>query len=157
MKEFILFLHPMLAVFGIIFSVWTFVEVLNISEKNSKRITFVSVLVAISMLLTWITSGFWYISYYATDKAIILKGPWAFAHSLIMESKEHIFFSVLILSLYVPIISMRNNIVTNKSAQSLMLVVTTLIILLSLALEGAGAIISFGVRMGLIAQALVTP
>ena len=86
----------MFGVFGVIAAVWVFVEVLNISEKNLKRINTACITVALLMVLTWITSGYWYIVYYAGDKALILKGPWAFAHNLIMESKEHVFFVVLI-------------------------------------------------------------
>lgn len=157
MKESILFLHPALAVLGVIAAVWVFVEVLNVSGKNLKRINIASILVAVSMVLTWITSGYWYIVYYATDKALILKGPWAFAHSLVMESKEHIFFSALILSLFLPIISHKNNLLQNKSARVLMYVVTILIILVALLLEGAGAIISFAVRMSLLNGTVIAP
>ncbi|HEY4509187.1 MAG TPA: hypothetical protein VJC13_02815 [Candidatus Paceibacterota bacterium] len=150
MKEFILFLHPMLGVFGVITAVWVFVEVLNVSERNLKRINIASILTAILMVLTWITSGYWYIVYYAGDRALILKGPWAFAHNLVMESKEHVFFIVLVLSLFLPIVTKSNNLLENKPARSLVLTLTVLIVLISLALEGAGGIISFAVRMSLL-------
>lgn len=150
MKEALLFLHPALAVFGVIASVWVFVEVLNASEQNRKRINVSSMLVAIFMVLTWITSGFWYITYYSVDKALILKGPWAFAHTILMESKEHIFFGILILALFLPFISRRNNVAENASARILLLTLSVLIILSSLLLESAGATISFAVRMSLL-------
>lgn len=150
MKEFLLFLHPTLAVFGVLASVWVFVEVLNISEKNQRRIERASLLVTLFMVLTWITSGFWYIVYYAADKALILKGPWPFAHSIIMESKEHLFFGILILALFLPIISRKNDLLNNPSARFLILTVTVLIVLCSLLLEGSGAVISFAVRMSLL-------
>jgi hypothetical protein len=151
MKEFILFLHPMLAVFGVITAVWVFVEALNVSEKNLKRITTANVLTAVFMFFTWVTSGYWYITYYAADKALILKGPWAFAHTLVMETKEHVFFATLVLALLMPIVSYRNNINQNKSARRLILWLAALVVLTSLALEGAGAIISFAVRMSMVA------
>lgn len=146
----------MLAVFGVITAVWAFVEVLNISEKNLKRINTAGILTAIFMVLTWITSGFWYITYYAADKALILKGPWSFAHNLLMESKEHVFFIILILSLLLPIVSIKNNLIENKSARTLVLAITTIIILGSLMLEGAGAVISFAVRMSLLGNGVVS-
>ncbi len=150
MKEFLLFLHPALAVFGVISAVWVFVETLNVSEKNLKRIDFSSMLVAVFMTLTFITSGFWYITYYASDKALILKGPWAFAHTILMESKEHIFFGIFLLALFLPFISRRNNLLENTSARSFILIISVLIVLSSLLLESAGATISFAVRMSLI-------
>jgi len=149
MEQFILILNLMFAIFGFITTVWFFVEILNISENNLKRINIASFSTTIFMIFTWITSGYWYIVYYASDKALILKGPWAFAHSLIMESKEHIFFIILILSLFLPIISIKNNLLNNKKARSLVLVLASLIIFSSLMLEIAGAIISFAVRMSL--------
>ena len=86
-----------------------------------------------------------------------MKGPWAFAHSLVMDSKEHIFFNILVLSLFLPIVTFRNNLVNSKSARILVLVLVTLIILGSLALEGAGSIISFAVRIGLLNNGAVSP
>lgn len=140
----------MLAVIGVLAAVWVLVETLNASPSNVKRINKASMVVAASMVLTWITSGYWYVTYYASDKALILKGPWAFAHSLVMESKEHIFFMILVLALFLPFVTMKNDLVTNKSARTLVVVVTALIILSALALEGAGAVISFAVRMSLL-------
>lgn len=150
MKEFILFLHPIFSVFGVITTVWVLVEILNTSDRNSKRISVASVMTSLFMTLTWITSGYWYIVYYATDKTLILKGPWAFAHSLVMETKEHVFFSILILSLLLPMIALRNNLATNKPARMLVYVVTVLIIFSAIALEGTEALISFAVRMSLL-------
>ena len=141
----------MLAVLGVITAVWVFVEVLNVSEKNLKRINMANILTAVFMFFTWVTSGYWYITYYAADKALILKGPWAFAHSLVMETKEHVFFATLILALLLPIVSYRNNLNQNKPARTLILWLAALVVLTSLALEGAGAVISFAVRMSMVA------
>ena len=81
-----------------------------------------------------------------TEKAIILKGPWPWAHDLVMETKEHLFFVPLILGLYLPIAAARN-LAASKGARAVVITVATLVVLNSLAVEGAGAIINYGVKV----------
>jgi hypothetical protein len=35
-----------------------------------------AVLVTVFICLAWILGGYWHVTYYAPEKAIILKGPW---------------------------------------------------------------------------------
>jgi len=102
------------------------------------------------MVITCVVGGYWYVTYYAADKAIILAGPWPMAHTVVMEFKEHLFFATLILSLLLPIVIWSNNIVSNRGVRMLVLVIAALVVLTSFAIEGAGAMISMAVRMGLI-------
>lgn len=150
MKEIFLLLHPALGVLSVIAAVWVIVETINASTNNLRRIRIAALSSAILMFLTWVTSGILYVSYYAAEKAIILKGPWPFAHSLFMESKEHLFFMTLVLSLLLPIAARMNNLVDSKQARILIITIAGLIVLSGLALEGAGAMISLGVKMGLL-------
>ncbi len=142
-------LHPTFGSLAILAAVWTFVETLNAREANRKRIEQGAYLTAILMVVTWVAAGYWYVVYYATDKAIILNGAWPFAHNLFMESKEHAFFITLVLSLLLPIIVKFENVAANHKARTLVLFVTALIALSSFAIEGAGALISMAVRVGL--------
>jgi hypothetical protein len=135
MKELILLVHPMLGMIGIVGAVWAIVETLNASQSNLFRIKIASFVVAVSMFFTWIASGIFYVTYYAADKAIILKGPWPFAHSFFMESKEHLFFITLVLSLLLPIIAQMKNIVSSKQTRILFVVVASLIIASGMAIE----------------------
>ncbi|MFA6608619.1 MAG: hypothetical protein WCT07_01795 [Candidatus Paceibacterota bacterium] len=150
MKEILLLLHPTFGVLGIIAAVWVIVEVINSSQSNQSRIRIASVMIFILMVLTWITGGYFYVFYYAADKAIILNGPWPFAHSLLMESKEHIFFMTLVLSAFLPIVSRMKNIITSRQTRILIISTATLIVISGLALEGAGAIIAAGAKLGLL-------
>jgi len=149
-KELLLFLHPAFGVFGIFSALWVFVDALNANEHNIKRIRIASFCVAFFMVATWIVGGYWYVTFYGAEKAIILKGPWSFAHNLFMEVKEHLFFAVLLLSLYLPVVAIGNNIYKNKVAKKMMLTVAGLIIVFSLLLESAGAIINSGVKLSLL-------
>jgi predicted membrane channel-forming protein YqfA (hemolysin III family) len=87
--------------------------------------------------------------YYGADKAIILKGPWPFAHSFFMEMKEHVVIMLLLLATYLPIAA-SDNLVMNKAARKIVLWVTGLIVMIGVAMDGSGAIIAMGVKVGLL-------
>jgi hypothetical protein len=149
MSHFFLMSH---AVFGSLVGlagVWLFVDVLNAKEENQARIRTTGLIIAILMWLTYLLAGYLYVAHYGPDKAIILKGPWAFAHDFFMESKEHVVMMLLLLATYIAIIT-RNNLAVNKGARKITLWSTALLILVAVAMEGAGAIISMGVRVGLL-------
>lgn len=149
MNEIILFAHATFGVLGILGSVWIFVETLNASEANTARIRAVAWAVATFILLSWILGGYWYVQFYGPDKALILKGPWPWAHKLVMEIKEHAFFIPLLLALYLPLAA-RDKLVSSPAARTMVLSVATLIVLSGLAIEGAGAIVSYGAKIALI-------
>ena len=142
-------IHPTTGALAILAAVWVFVEVLNASEQNLLRVWCSSITTTVLMVITWIVGGYWYVVYYAADKATILAGPWPFAHNLVMETKEHLFFVTLILSFLLPIVVKTNDLARNRGARTLVLTIAALIVLSSFATEGAGAFISMAVRMGL--------
>lgn len=148
MSGLILLSHPVFGVLGIILAVWVFVDTLNASAANAGRIRGVANAVAILMVLAWIFGGYWYVSFYGADKAVILEGPLPWAHSVVMETKEHVFFITLVLAILLPIAA-RANLAANKTARTMVLVVSALVALSGLAIEGAGAVISFGAKAAL--------
>ncbi len=151
MKELLLMTHVLLGVFCLITSVWVFVDVLQASEANRARIGWLSRACALSMGLSFLLAGYWYVVHYPADKALILKGPWPFSHNFFMETKEHLVILLLLLTMYLPIAA-ANNLVNNKSARQLVLCVAGLVVLLSLAMEGEGAFIAMGVKVALLAH-----
>jgi cytochrome c oxidase assembly factor CtaG len=102
------------------------------------------------MWIAFLIAGYWYVFSYPTDKAIILKGPWPFAHSFFMETKEHLVILLLMLVTYLPIVA-ANNLSANKNARRVVLWVAGLVVVLALTMEGEGATIAMGVKMGLLA------
>jgi hypothetical protein len=151
MTEIILMLHVFFGMLCIFAALWVFVDTLNASEKNLRRIRWLSIIAAVAMWLAFIAGGYWYVVYYPADKAIILKGPWPFAHKYFMETKEHLVIMLLLLATYLPIAS-SNNLAANKDARRLVLWVAALVPLLGLMIEGHGAIISIGVKVALLAK-----
>lgn len=148
-NESILMLHPTFGILAIIATVWVFVETLNASEKNAGRIGNAGVLAAILMWLAYIVGGYWYVVHYGGDKAIIKAGPWPVAHSFFMETKEHVFLMLLLLTTFLAIL-VRGDVV--KATRNLVLWVSGLVVLMGLAMEGAGAFISMGVKVALLAK-----
>ena len=149
MIEFFLMTHVLFGMLCIVMAVWVFVDVLNISETNYSRIKIMTYGVTAVMWLSYLIAGYWYVVYYGADKAIILKGPWPFAHSFFMEMKEHVVIMLLLLATYLPIAA-SDNLVMNKAARKIVLWVTGLIVMIGVSMDGSGAIIAMGVKVGLL-------
>jgi hypothetical protein len=149
MSDLILFAHPTFGVLAIIAAVWVFVEALNASEANAGRTRVAAYAVALFMFLAFVLGGYWYTHFYAPEKAIILGGPWPWAHTFIMETKEHLFFIPLILALYLAIVA-GGKLASNKSARTMVMAVAALIVFSGLAIEGAGATINYGVKVAFV-------
>jgi len=105
--------------------------------------------VAIFMVAAWILGGYWYLHFYPVERAIILHGPWPFAHNVFMETKEHLFLMTLILSFYLPIAAW-DKLASSAAARRMVLCIAALIALSGLAIEGSGAVIDHGVKVELL-------
>lgn len=149
MTQILLMLHPLLGMLAFIAAGWVCVDCLHPGETTAARIRTLSTATAVLMWATYLIAGYWYVVYYGPEKSIILQGPWPFAHKFVMETKEHIFFALLILGTYLPIAA-RDTRSGSAPARKLTGMVAGLIVLLTLMMEGYGAIISMGVKMGLL-------
>ena len=149
MREFLLMIHPTTGALAIFCAIWFMVEVLNASESNRGRTRLAALSSMWLMVATYIAGGYWYVVYYAADKAVILKGAWPFAHTFFMEAKEHAFFITLILSIYLVIVARKEDFVRSRSARVLAVWIGLLVIASAFAAEGAGSLVAMGVRMGL--------
>jgi hypothetical protein len=150
MNELVLMAHVMFGVACLVTTLWVFVDTLNVSEANQGRICKMSCAAAVFMWVAFLIAGYWYVFSYPADKTVILKGPWPFAHSFFMETKEHLVILLLLLVTYLPIAA-ANNLSTNKGARRVVLWVAGLVVVLALTMEGEGATIAMGVKMGLLA------
>jgi hypothetical protein len=148
-SDIILLAHSTFGVFGILGAAWVFVDALNARAENVGRIRTMAIATAVFMAATWLVGGYWYVSFYPLDKALILRGPWPFAHTVFMETKEHLFFIPLVLSWYLALAA-RDRLATNAPARKMVLWVAALIVLSGLAIEGSGAIINHGVKVALL-------
>ena len=148
----VMMVHVALGVIGIMFAVTLFMDVLNVNEGNIERIKKLSLAVAVLIVLAYIIGGYWYVFYYGHDRDIIKAGQWPWAHNYFMEVKEHLFFVMLLLSIYLPIAVYRNVPLMEKEKRCLVLGICALIVVLGFFMEGAGGIIGKGVTMGLMGR-----
>jgi hypothetical protein len=151
MNQLILMAHVFFGMACLLAAVWIFVDVLHASAANPARIRRMSRAAAVVMWIAFLIGGYWYVFFYKTDKNIILKGPWPIAHNYFMETKEHFVITLLLLATYLPIAA-SNNLAASKEARRLVLCVAALVAVLALMAEGHGAIISMGVKVGLLAK-----
>ncbi|MFA5072603.1 MAG: hypothetical protein WC539_01690 [Nitrospirota bacterium] len=146
--------HVIFGVLGIITAFWLAVEAANCSVANYRRVKIATVCTTGFMWLAYLFGGWWYVVYYGvgsrSDKAIILSGPWKWAHTFFMEAKEHIFFMIILLSILLPVVVFRNEIFNNRNAKNLTIVIGLTIAVLGLSMESFGAMITKGVKMGLL-------
>lgn len=151
MKEILLMSHVLFGLTCIAAAIWLFVDVLHASPANAARIRGVSRTIAAVMWIAFLLAGYWYVTSYKADKAVILKGPWPFAHNFFMETKEHLAILLLLLTSYLPIVASQD-LAKSLEARRVVLWVTALIALLALTMEGEGGIIAMGVKVGLQAK-----
>lgn len=148
MSTLVMMLHALLGVLFILASLWVLVEAANATAANQERIRIASWLAALLMWLTYLVGGYWYVVHYAPDKAVILKGPWPFAHSVVMEVKEHVLLMLVLLATYLPMVTSAN-LARNPQVRKLTMWVAGLMAAIGLAMDGAGAIISVGAKLAL--------
>jgi hypothetical protein len=149
MNDLILFSHATFGVLGMLAALWVFVEAWNASEANQQRIWRASLAVAAFISLAWVLGGYWYVTLYPAEKAIILQGPWPFAHKVVMETKEHLFFIPLLLALYLPLLT-RIKLAGHAGCRTVVMTVAAFIVLTCLAMEGGGALVNYGVKVAFI-------
>lgn len=147
-SEIILLAHATFGVLALLAAAWVFVDTLNGGELAMRRVRRASALVAALLWLTALFGGYWYVTWYAADKALIQSGPWPLAHAVLMETKEHVFFTLLLLGSYLPIAA-SSAAMPARGVRTLLLTISALIVLLGLAMEGAGAIAALGVKLAL--------
>ncbi len=150
-NELILMMHPAVGVLGILAAVWVFVEVLSAGPGNQSRIRIASLAVTVFIWAAYVAGGYWYVKYYAADKALIKAGPWPFAHGIFMETKEHVFLLLLMIATFLPITAFAYA-SGRQGARNVVLWVSAFVVLVGLAMEGAGAFISMGVKVALLAK-----
>jgi hypothetical protein len=153
-KELMTMPHVLFGVFGILFAVWVAVEAANSTEANQYRLKLASIGTTVFLWLSYLMGGWWYVVYYGaaagnSDKSIILAGPWKWSHSFFMEAKEHIFLILILLSILLPIVIFRNQGFKDKKIRNLTIVIALTIVVLGLGVEGFGAMIGKGIKMGL--------
>ena len=119
---------------------------------SAKRMRFYGIVLLLSLALTYILAGWWYVVYYGADKSIIIGGAMAWAHTVVMETKEHIFISgfwlMVVLGLF-GINSTDEQMQNDNYKRSVALLALTSILGV-IVLDAMGGIIVAGLKAGLL-------
>lgn len=150
-KPVLIGLHLGFAIIGLDAFFWLLGKVQdNVGTPTShRRIALVGTL---GFVLSWLTGGYYYVHYYGNlVKPIIKNGAAPWAHTIIMETKEHIFLFIIPLAITVLFLTM----LTSAEAEQLQVRTQTLwliriIVGLALLIGAFGFIISAAARWGTI-------
>ena len=85
MRDFVLFAHVILGSALIVFPLL----ILLYLKKNPKWLKTLSLLCAAIGWLLLLPAGMLYLTFYPATKTLIKSGAWPWAHSVVMETKEH--------------------------------------------------------------------
>lgn len=83
--------HILLGITAVALSVFVLVALFK-DRVNLKVLKIASTLSLLGFLGSWVLGGYYYVYYYGSNvKPIIKAGDYAWAHKVIMETKEHVF------------------------------------------------------------------
>ena len=145
-------LHAVLGEVGALAFLWVFVEMLSPNESRLNRARVVALLGVIFLLGAWFFGGFYYITEYgAAVKPIIKSGPVPWAHSVITETKEHVFLLLPFLAILTLGLLRRykDEFIQKKNFRIAVLAISGLVVLVAFAMAGMGFLISSGFRAAL--------
>jgi hypothetical protein len=148
-------IHAALGEIGIFAFLWVFVELLNPTEERIKRAKIVACIGTILIFLSWLAGGYYYVKIYGPDvKPMIKEGPQPWAHKVVMETKEHVFLLLPILSLFTVALMKKHDLLNNSEARKSILKLCVLILLIGLSMAFMGYLISTGARTALEAKVI---
>jgi len=100
-------------------------------------------------IIAWITGGYYYVVYYGSNvKPIIKDGPNPWAHSIIMETKEHIFLFLPLLAFVILLVVWLkgDNLQENRSLRNALALVILITLMISVSMALGGIVISGSAR-----------
>lgn len=134
-------LHAGLGELGAMAFLWMLIELLQPTDTRLRRARMAVWIGVTAFLLAWLFGGYYYVvTYGAVIKPIIKAGPLPWTHSVIMETKEHLFLFLPFLAVTVAFA------VRHAQKYKPLLMLTGVIILLALSMAAMGFLISSGYR-----------
>ena len=148
----LVFVHALIAEIGLFAFLWVFVELLNPTETRIRRAKIAAVFGLVCLLIAWLAGGFYYVEVYGSQiKPAIKASDAKWAHSIVMEVKEHVFLFLPILATVVVAMLYKygEEVIERKDARLTVVLLAGLVFLLGFSIVGMGVIISSGYRFAL--------
>ncbi len=146
-------IHAFFGLLAMLAAVWIMAEVRK-KEADYDLVYKLSIFLAAMVWISWITAGWYYVLHYGVDKAVIKAGPMAYGHAFGMETKEHIFYTGLLLATMLPMVvsNLKDRI---KAGQGkIVFHIALLTVLGGLVLDGLAGLISIAAKYSWMAKAL---
>jgi hypothetical protein len=157
MPTFLIGAHAFLGEAGALMFLWVLVELLNPSPERLRRARIVSMLGTFFLIAAWVVGGYYYVKIYGAEiKPIIKGGPMPWAHSIVTETKEHVFLFLPFLAFLAAgmISSVGEKLAENKRLKVALITLCGLIVLFAFAMAALGVTISSGFRSALESKVL---
>src|SRR3989344_7274426 len=141
----LIMIHAVLGEAGALAFLWVLVELLSPTESRIRRARIVALLGTVLLIAAWIVGGYYYVTIYGPDvKPLIKAGPFPWAHSVITETKEHVFLFLPFLAFLTwgLLTRYRDELLENHATRKAVMFVALLIVLMAFAMAGMGFIIS---------------
>jgi len=148
----LIFVHALIAEAGLFAFLWVFVELLNPTETRIRRAKIAATVGLVCLLTAWLAGGFYYVEVYGSQiKPAIKASDAKWAHSIVMEVKEHVFLFLPILATVVVAMLYKygEEVIERKDARLTVVLLAGLVFLLGFSIAGMGAVISSGYRFAL--------
>lgn len=150
-------IHAALGEAGALAFLWVIVELLNPNGSRLRRARIASLLGLALLIGAWFVGGYYYITEYSVAvKPLIKSGPMPWAHSVITETKEHVFLFLPLLAVLTVGLLQRfgDEFVQNRNYRLAVILASALIVLIAFTIAGMGFVISSGFRAALEAQVI---
>ena len=157
MPQILIGTHAFLGEVGALLFLWVLVELLNPSPERLRRARILAMCGTLFLALAWIVGGYYYVEFYGTIvKPVIKAGPMPWTHSIVIETKEHVFLFLPFLAFLASglITTLRDELVTNDRLRIAIVLLSGLIVLIAFAMAGFGFMVTSGFRSALEAIAL---
>lgn len=149
-KTAVLVLHVLSGTLGSSAALWALVDLKNIKNGSAGRIAKACLAEFIFTISSFIAGAWFYIQYYPAEKQIILNGSTPEAHTFFMEVKEHLFFVLLLLSVYLFMITRNLSASADAGQVRIIKFVLLSIFILGFVMIAFGEFIDMGVKSGLL-------
>lgn len=140
----ILIFHVLFGLLGVAFFIVVLIS-LSQANLNFKFLKRISLFGFLSFLISWVLGGYYYLyNYGGSVKPGIKAGDYSWAHSIIMETKEHLFLFIPILSfvVFLSFVFAQDDLNENKKLKKALLSLVFLIVLFGVLIAVSGALIS---------------
>ena len=145
-------IHAASGEIGSILFLWVFIELLNSNEQRINRAKKEALFGFLSFILSWIIGGYYYLTTYANIiKPLIKESTNSYAHLIVMETKEHAFLLLPILSCIIFCILKNDSkeILKNNKYRKSLLFLSLLTFLIGMSMAFMGYLISAAARFAL--------